>query len=238
MEQLEQQMREMSRRIEENELKQQEIEAERQEAIEKIHVLRDIIRDLEAQVEVKAESEATLRSVIVELENVVKQQNKTNLELTKQLETLKGVPDEKEFREHIAHLEEEVQRLRLSEELIGSEGALKQIKLQLFEFETSLEKRTHDLEGLHATVSNTSCSTPSEDMSIRDQIRPHTPSTVPDECDVPLQQLARLKEKLIKHSRAEDAAMKRIRDLEMQLSSIKRDYEVSMLITISKMLKC
>lgn len=63
-------------------------------------------------------------------------------------------------------------------------------------------------------------------MSIRDQVRPHTPSTVPDECDVPLQQLARLKEKLMKHSRAEDAAMKRIRDLEMQLSGMKRDYEV------------
>lgn len=79
---------------------------------------------------------------------------------------------------------------------------------------------------MHATVSNTSCSTPTEDMSIKDQIRPHTPLTVPDECDVPLQQLARLKEKLIKHSRAEDAAMKRIRDLEMQLSAMKRDYEV------------
>lgn len=124
-------MREMSRLIEENETRQQEIEAERQEAVEKIHVLRDIIRDLEGQVEAKAESEAALRSVIIELENVVKQQNKTNVELSKQLEGLKGVPDEKEFREHIAHLEEEVQRLRLSEELVGSEGALKQIKLQV-----------------------------------------------------------------------------------------------------------
>lgn len=126
-------MREMSRLIEENETKQQQIDAERQEAIEKVHVLRDIIRDLEGQVETKAESEAALRSLIIELENVVKQQTKTIVELNKQLETLKGVPDEKEFREHIAHLEEEVQRLRLSEELIGSEGALKQIKLQVGE---------------------------------------------------------------------------------------------------------
>lgn len=63
-------------------------------------------------------------------------------------------------------------------------------------------------------------------MSIKDQIRPHTPSAAPDECDVPLQQLARLKEKLLKHSRAEDAAMKRIRDLEMQLAGMKRDFEV------------
>lgn len=131
MEQLEQQMREMSRLIQENETKQQEIEAERLEAIEKVQVLRDIIRDLESQVETKTESEAALRCMIIELENVIKQQSKTNVELSKQLEMLKVVPDEKEFREHIAHLEEELQRLRLTEELIGSEGALKQIKLQV-----------------------------------------------------------------------------------------------------------
>lgn len=58
-------------------------------------------------------------------------------------------------------------------------------------------------------------------------MRPHTPSAVLDECDVPLQQLARLKEKLIKHSRAEEAAVKRIRDLEMQLFTLKHECEVS-----------
>lgn len=47
-----------------------------------------------------------------------------------------------------------------------------------------------------------------------------------EECEVPLQQLARLKEKLIRHSRAEDAAMKRIRDLEMQVFRLKQEIEV------------
>lgn len=88
-----------------------------------------------------------------------------------------------------------------------------------------MDKRTHDLEGLHSTISTT-CSSPSEDMSIRDQIRPRTPSSVLDECDVPLQQLARLKEKLLKHARAEDAAIKRIKDLEMQLVGVRHDLEV------------
>ncbi|CAH1108481.1 unnamed protein product [Psylliodes chrysocephalus] len=46
-----------------------------------------------------------------------------------------------------------------------------------------------------------------------------------EECEVPLQQLARLKEKLIRHSRAEDAAMKRIRDLEMQVFRLKQEIE-------------
>lgn len=48
-----------------------------------------------------------------------------------------------------------------------------------------------------------------------------------DECEVPLQQLARLKEKLVRHSRAEDAAIKRIKDLDMQVFSLKNDLEVS-----------
>lgn len=90
------------------------------------------------------------------------------------------------------------------------------------EIEKTLEKRTKDLESLHAV--NTNCSSPSEDMSIRDQIRPA--SSNDDNSDLPLEQLARLKDKLIRHARAEDAAMKRIRDLEMQLFTSKHDYEV------------
>lgn len=53
-----------------------------------------------------------------------------------------------------------------------------------------------------------------------------------DECDVPLQQLARLKEKLIKHTRAEEAAVKRIHDLEMQLVSTKHEFEVRFLYKV------
>lgn len=49
-----------------------------------------------------------------------------------------------------------------------------------------------------------------------------------EECDVPLQQLARLKEKLVKHSRAEEAALKRIRDVEMILTTTKQELEVSL----------
>lgn len=64
-------------------------------------------------------------------------------------------------------------------------------------------------------------------MSIRDQVRSHASSLGGGDADLPLEQLARLKDKLIRHSRAEDAAMKRIRDLEMQLFTSKQEYEVS-----------
>lgn len=131
VEQLERQMREMSKLIEDNELKQQEIETERKEAVEKIYMLRDIIRDLESQVESKTKNEAGLYEIIAELENAVKQQTRSNADLNEQLDSVKGVPDAKQYQEHIVHLEEEIQQLRLNAELVGSEGALKQIKLQV-----------------------------------------------------------------------------------------------------------
>lgn len=68
-------------------------------------------------------------------------------------------------------------------------------------------------------------------MSIRDVVQERT---IFDECDVPLQQLARLKEKLLRHSRAEDAAIKRIRDLELQILSLKSDLEVNKIFIIKK----
>lgn len=57
-----------------------------------------------------------------------------------------------------------------------------------------------------------------------------------DECEVPLQQLARLKEKLIRHSRAEDAAVKRIKDLEMHIFALKTEIEVSDTSTVCNLL--
>ncbi|KAK9719890.1 Pericentrin-AKAP-450 domain of centrosomal targeting protein [Popillia japonica] len=226
VEQLELQMREMTKLIETSEQKRDEAENERKEAVEKIWVLREIIRDLESQVETKNAVEDELRKLVVELEDVIKQQTSTVDGLNRQLEGCKGGEgdDVHLLKERIVYLENEAQKLRLNNELVGSEGALREIQLQLNQFESSIERKTKDLEGLHSAISTTSCSSPSEDMSIRDQIRPHTP-TVLGECDVPLQQLARLKEKLVKHSRAEDAAVKRIRDLEMQLTSTKHELE-------------
>ncbi|XP_031352709.1 A-kinase anchor protein 9-like isoform X3 [Photinus pyralis] len=215
VERLEMQIRDMTKVIEAGELKQNEIESEKQEAIEKIFVLRDIIRDLESEVEAKTAREDKLTGVISELEEIISQQTARSEDLTKQL-------DGQCLQEHIDRLEDEVQRLKLHSEFAGSEGALKQLKLQLNDFEVGIDERTRELEGLLFVISTTNCSSPSEDMSVRDQIRPRTPSVL-DECDLPLQQLARLKEKLIKHSRAEDAAVKRIHDLEMEVDSVKHD---------------
>ncbi|XP_022916668.2 early endosome antigen 1 isoform X1 [Onthophagus taurus] len=225
VEHLERQMHEMTRLQELSQAKHQIIETERKEAIDKISDLRDIIRDLDNQVKEKTISENELKEIISKLNPVVKQQSETIDELYEQLENYKLGPDVEFFKGKIVALEKEAQQLRLNSELAGSEGVIKEIQVRLYELESSIDKKTRDLEGLHS--SSTGCSTPSDEMSYRDQVRPNTPGAVFDECDVPLQQLARLKEKLIKHSRAEDAAVKRIRDLEMQLSSTKQELEDS-----------
>lgn len=163
-------MRDMTKLMEENETKQQEVEKERKEAIEKIYDLRDIIRDLETQLEAKLINENQLKKLIEELEEVVQQQTKLNAELTQELTTLKAEPDSKQCQELIIKLEDELKKLRLNAEFVGNEDFLQHIKIQLFDIESSIDCRTRDLEALHAAISSTTCSSPTEDMSIKDQV--------------------------------------------------------------------
>lgn len=50
---------------------------------------------------------------------------------------------------------------------------------------------------------------------------------------LPLDEVQRIMEKLIKHNRAEEAAIKRIRDLEMQINGIRVSYNVSICFNFS-----
>ncbi|XP_050311521.1 centrosomal protein of 290 kDa-like isoform X2 [Anthonomus grandis grandis] len=218
-EQLEQQIQELTNLLTEQQRTNTTLKEELEEAVEKLKIFRDIIQELEQRGEAKdREVEQLLRNV-EKLECIVRQQN-LSLDETKFNHSLGGVTDIRELRRRCEELEEEVQKLRIGAELAGSEGALKQINLQLLEIETNLDKKTKELELLHSTGTN--CSSPSEDMSVRDLVQPQT---LQDDCEIPLQQLARLKEKLMRHSRAEEAAIKRIRDLEMQVDNLKTDLE-------------
>ncbi|KAG5898706.1 hypothetical protein JTB14_030655 [Gonioctena quinquepunctata] len=201
VEQLEHQLQEMTNLLAGQTLACKALETERNEAVEKIKVLRDIIRELEFQTETKSKEIAEHVRAIEKLQYVA------------------------ELYRHIEHLENELQRTRVQSELAGSEGALKQIRSQLYEIEIQLDKKTKELESLHSTTS-TNCSSPSEDISARDLVLPRSPKKM-DDSEVPLQQLARLKEKLLRHSRAEDAAIKRIKDLEMQVFGVRQEMEES-----------
>ncbi|KAK9883168.1 hypothetical protein WA026_001367 [Henosepilachna vigintioctopunctata] len=223
---LETQLKESTQLLDAKDRKLKEIESEKDEAVEKIYFLRDVIRDLESQVKVKADTEAELRNLISELELLISKQNRGIQESLERSQLSADDAEPERLREHLRDLEAEVQRLRVSQELVGTEGALREVRNQLIDIETTIDRKTKELEEQSSIVSTTTCSSPSEDMSVRDVVRPKTPTSLAvNECEIPLQQLARLKEKLIRHARAEDAALKRIRDLEMQVFTLKAALE-------------
>lgn len=116
-----------------------------------------------------------------------------------------------------------------SEHFDVNSSALKQMRIELHDMQNQLEKRTRELESLHMCGSNLSISQPSEDVSIREQIdgsRCPTPDDPNSPPTLPLDLLLKLKEKLLKHARAEEVAFKRIKDLDMQLAAYKIQNEV------------
>ncbi|XP_078044396.1 uncharacterized protein LOC144473892 isoform X8 [Augochlora pura] len=229
VEALESQMREMSSLMSDTEAKKIETESELKAAVDKIWVLRDIITDLEQQLQSKSEKEESLQLQIGQLETVIAAQTKNQQELVQELDTVKMGSEIKQLNEHINHLQEDLRKHKLSSEQFNTNStALKQMKSELREMQIQLDKRIKELESIHMCSSNLSLSQPSEDVSIREQIdaarcpTPDDPSSPPM---LPLDELLKLKEKLSKHARAEEVAFKRIKDLEMQVAALKNQNE-------------
>ncbi|XP_034190304.2 uncharacterized protein LOC117608800 isoform X2 [Osmia lignaria lignaria] len=226
---LESQMREMSSMMSDTEAKKTETESELKAAIDKIWVLREIITELEQQLQIKTEKEESLQMQINQLETVIAAQTKNQHELVQELDAVKMGSESKHLNEHINQLQEELRKHKLSSEQFKvNSSALKQMKTELRDMQNQLDKRIRDLESAHMCSSNLSLSQPSEDVSIREQIdasRCPTPDDPTSPPMLPLDQLLKLKEKMLKHARAEEVAFKRIKDLEMQVTAFKNQNE-------------
>ncbi|KOX75559.1 Pericentrin [Melipona quadrifasciata] len=226
---LESQMREMSSLISDTEAKKSETESELKAAIDKIWVLREIITDLEQQLQIKTEKEESLQLQINQLETVIAAQTKNQHELVQELDAVKMGSESKQLNEHIIHLQEELRKHKLSSEQFDvNSAALKQMKTELRDMQNQLDKRIKELESAHMCSSNLSLSQPSEDVSIREQIdatRCPTPDDPTAPPMLPLDQLLKLKEKMLKHARVEEVAFKRIKDLELQVTAFKNQNE-------------
>ncbi|KAL6263194.1 hypothetical protein P5V15_005994, partial [Pogonomyrmex californicus] len=229
VEALESQMREMSSLMSDTEAKKSEKESELKAAVDKIWVLREIIADLEQQLQTKIKKEESLQMQISQLETVITAQTKNQQELVQELDAIKSGSENRHLNEQIGHLQEELSRHKLSSEHFNvNSSVLKQIKTELHEMQNQLDKRIREMESAHMCGSNLSLSQPSEDVSIREQIdatrcpTPDDPSSPPM---LPLDQVLKLKDKMLKHARAEEVAFKRIKDLEMQLTMMKNQNE-------------
>ena len=118
-------MKLMSLTIEENEERHGSVVRDRDEALEKESMLRGIIRDLEAQVQAKTQEETELKVLNEKLKEVVQGQRETNDELAARLEDAEAV--DPEIQQKYATLLDEVQKLRITNEFAGSDGAVKQM---------------------------------------------------------------------------------------------------------------
>lgn len=85
------------------------------------------------------------------------------------------------YRDKIANLEEQLQNARPSAE---QSMLIEQISSQLKEIETSLDRKTRNLESLHSAIYSASCSSPSEDVSVKGLISAtNSPIDVSFPCD-------------------------------------------------------
>ncbi|KAL2713201.1 golgin subfamily A member 4-like isoform X1 [Vespula squamosa] len=231
VEALESQMREMSSLMSDTEAKKSETESELKAAVDKIWVLRDIVHDLEQQLQGKIEREESLQLQITQLEAIITAQTKNQQDLVQELDSIKMGETSRQINEHITHLQEELRKHKLSSEHFDANSStLKQMKVELRDLQVQLDKRIKNLESLHISDSTLSISQsqPSEDVSIREQIdatRCPTPDDPTAPLILPLDEILKLKEKILKHARVEEAAFKKIKDLEMELSGLKNQNE-------------
>lgn len=225
MESLESQVRALTQLLSTSESKKSEVEYELQDALQKVDELRHIIRKLEDQVLLKDEEGELLKNKVDDLKEIIESMTHHQQVLVEELEGIRTNGDS-QLNDHLSHLEDELRKHKLSTEHFNvNSTALKQMKTELREMSDHLDKRIAELEALHMCGSNLSISQPSEDVSIRDQIdasRSETPEDDPaSPPTLPLDKILKLKEKLQKHSRTEEVAFKKIKDLDTQLKNLK-----------------
>lgn len=98
-------MREMSSLMSDTEAKKSEKESELKAAVDKIRLLRDIITDLEQQLQAKIEREESLQLQINQLETIIIAQTKNQQELVQELDAIKSGSENRHLNEQINHLQ-------------------------------------------------------------------------------------------------------------------------------------
>lgn len=205
-------------------------------SIDKVFDLREIIADLEIQIQKKTLNEDVLNQKCKELENFIDHQSQANESLKEELDGVRADVDEMGYAERIHYLEEQLKLTRPSAE---QKLLIDQMTSQLKTIEMLLERKTKTLEAFHALAStcSTTCSSPSEDVSRgldldSDQSPLRIVKVSTEGSSLPFEEVQRILEKLSKHNRIEEATVKKVTDLEMQVNSMRANYNVS--LTFSK----
>lgn len=176
-----------------------------------------------------------------ELEHYINAQNRQNESLHQEMESMKTDLAVRGYDDKIAKLEEELRQSRPS---VEQSLVLEALTVQLRDIEETLERKTKNLETLHSnSAASLVCSSPSEDISMNQDSPLHrrkksnesgTGSSggggevnQPPPVALPVDEVQRIFDKLHRHTRVEEVAIKRINDLEMQIGGVRTSYAVS-----------
>ncbi|PZC77494.1 hypothetical protein B5X24_HaOG203372 [Helicoverpa armigera] len=222
VEQLEAQTREMNQIITELETRKASTDDQLKASDEKVVLLRDIIGNLESQLEQKTTHETEILEQLEQMKNTIDERDSKMRTLLGELESLKSERME----------QSDVICVKCSQEDVKISELMERVKEQCQYLEDRIHRRTRALERVHEQCS-TSCSEPSEDVSLRDQRHRHLEVKSPDTEATPraehMSELMGVWECLQTHARAEDAVLKRVADLEMQRAQLKDIAQVSLI---------
>ncbi|XP_045775076.1 pericentrin-like isoform X4 [Maniola jurtina] len=214
VEQLETQTREMNQIIAELETKKAATDDQLKTTEEKIGLLRDIIADLENQLEQKTLRETEVLEQLEQMKKTIDERDRKMRAVLGELESLRS--------ERVD--QSEVTCLKCCQEEDRYMELVEKIKEQARCLEEKLARSTRRLERAHER-SSACTSERTEDVSLHEQQDTHlemkSPESNPSPRVEPLSELSRVWERLEAHSRAEEAALKRIADLEMQRAQLK-----------------
>lgn len=229
---LEQQIKDLNGQIQSFTEQKAKYEEDLKASIDKVFDLREIIADLETQIQSKTLNENVLDAKCKELENYIDHQNQANESLKDELDGVRADVDEMGYAERIHYLEDQLKLMRPSAE---HKLLIDQMTSQLKTIEMLLDRKTKTLEAFHALAStcSTTCSSPSEDVSRgmdldgSDQSPLRIVRMSTEGSFLPFEEVQRILEKLSKHNRIEEATVKKVTDLEMQVNSMRGNYNVS-----------
>ncbi|KAL5276406.1 AKAP9 family protein [Megaselia abdita] len=231
---LEQQLKEVTQQNVEYKERKVLLERELKQSIDKVFDLREMICNLESQVQEKGINEFALEEEVKHLKAFINTQTLSNDTLQHEVDALRQDIAEG-YEKRLSDLEEQLRNYRPSKEQCAE---IDQICDQLLDIEATLEQKIKTLESLHHNSASpvSSRSTAAEDVSVEqakvsaDNLRHGSSEHPSPRLSPPLHleplikqaiAIQRVFEKLGKHTRAEEAAIKRIRDLEMQVDQIR-----------------
>lgn len=229
---MEQQIKDLTAQVQGFTEQKSKYEEDLKASIDKVFDLREIIADLETQIQSKTLNEEVLSQKCKELENFIGHQNQANESLKEELDGVRADVDEMGYGERIQYLEDQLKLTRPSAE---QKLLIDQMTSQLKTIEMLLDRKTKTLEAFHALAStcSTTCSSPSEDVSRGTDLDGSDQSPLrvlrmsTEGSFLPFEELQRILEKLSKHNRIEEATVKKVTDLEMQVNGMRANFHVS-----------